>query len=273
MSVQPTTIPYLSRQERASISLEELQTTASYLIRRDRKYLLSVRTLASVLDAVDENARVLEINNQRTFAYESLYFDTEDFQSYYRSLRQRPDRFKVRVRIYKDSELSYLEAKTHDHHGRTVKQRRDRNGVMDPKLSSAEHAWLGDMREIDGLAANLTHMMTTRYVRATLALPNGEGRVTIDHHLEFSMNNGHTIALPSIVILESKGAGRPTSIDRMLWRHGIRPVSISKFGCGMSLLAEELPSNHWHRVCNTMKGRAVRDQRNIREVQVAIERI
>ncbi|HWK79398.1 MAG TPA: hypothetical protein VNP95_01455, partial [Thermomicrobiales bacterium] len=48
--------------------------------------------------------------------------------------------------------------------------------------------------------------------------------------------------------IETKGTGKPTSFDRLLWRHGIRPQAMSKFNVGLSLLVPELPANRWHRV-------------------------
>lgn len=237
---------------RASIDLEELQQTASFLVRKDRKYIVPIRSLGTVLDRIDADARVLEIEGQRTFAYESLYFDTTDLRSYFGALRQRPDRFKVRVRVYKDSGLTYLEAKTRDHHGRTVKHRLDREGCVAPELAAPEHQWLQHFDEIGSAATSLTHMLTTRYSRSTIVLPHGEGRLTIDHGLEFATPNGESLSIPSVVILESKGPGHPTSVDQVLWRCGLRPVSISKFGCGMSLLSSNLPSNRWHRIRNQL---------------------
>lgn len=238
-------LPIESRQP---IYLDELQATASFLVRKDRKYIVPAASLATLLAEIDTGARVLEINGQRSFNYESLYFDTDDLQSYFRALRQRPDRFKVRVRVYTNSGLAFLEAKTRDHHGRTVKERRDRRGCSAPSLSEVEHRWLEAFAEIDHAARNLSHIVTTTYTRSTLVLPLGEGRVTIDSDLAFSRPDGTTVATPDIVILESKGSGHPTSVDRMLWEHRIRPVSISKYGCGLSLLADELPANRWHRV-------------------------
>lgn len=234
--------------ERESIGLEELQSTASFLIRRDRKYIVPRALLKSVLTSIEGNARVLEINNKRSFVYESSYFDTEDLRSYFGALRQRPDRFKVRVRTYCDSGLNFLEAKTRDHRGRTVKQRINRGELSAPELDQSERDWLEYVDQIGPAAASLTHRITTRYLRETLVLPSGDGRVTIDHDVAFSSPEGESVLIPSIAILESKGSGPPTTVDRVLWLHGIRPVAISKFGCGMSLLKSNLPSNRWHRV-------------------------
>ena len=40
----------------------------------------------------------------------------------------------------------------------------------------------------------------------------------------------------------------PSSTDRLLWRHGHRPVRISKYGTGMAALHADLPAHPWRRV-------------------------
>lgn len=57
-----------------------------------------------------------------------------------------------------------------------------------------------------------------------------------------------SLALPDMVIVETKSGPRPSSIDRLLWRNGHRPLSISKYGTGLAALRGELPSNKWARI-------------------------
>lgn len=235
-------------QTRDAISLCELEESASFLTRKDRKYLLSTELLEKILPHFDTRAKVLEILGQRSFVYISHYFDTEDHHAYFRALHARPDRFKVRVRHYHDSDLNFLEAKTRDVYGRTVKHRLNRDDCAVPDFLPGETQWLAEHRQIGDTATDLQHCITTTYSRTTMVLPGQKGRVTIDNDLVFSERDGESISLPSFVILESKGAGHPTSADRLLWRYGVRPVSMSKFACGVSLLSPELPSNRWHRV-------------------------
>lgn len=235
-------------QTRDPISLYELEESASFLTRKDRKYLLSYDLLKTILPHFDARARVLEFIGQRSFVYISHYFDTEDYHAYFGALHGRPNRFKVRVRHYHDSDLNFLEAKTRDSYGRTVKHRLNRDDCALPNFLPGETKWLAEHRQIGETATDLQHCITTTYSRTTLVLPGQEGRVTIDSDLVFSERDGESISLPSLVILESKGAGHPTSADRLLWRYGVRPVSMSKFACGVSLLSPELPSNRWHRV-------------------------
>ena len=56
------------------------------------------------------------------------------------------------------------------------------------------------------------------------------------------------LALPDLVIAETKSGSHPSAVDRLLWRSGHRPISISKYGTGLAALHRELPANKWARV-------------------------
>ena len=53
--------------------------------------------------------------------------------------------------------------------------------------------------------------------------------------------------LVAMAIVESKTAGPPSPVDRILWSMGHRPVCVSKFGTGLAALYPELPANRWRR--------------------------
>jgi hypothetical protein len=230
------------------ISLADLQAEAAFLTRHDRKYLVPVAAAEALLARVDPSARVLEIAGRRDFGYLSPYFDDDARSAYLGAARRRPNRFKVRTRLYTDSGLCQLEVKIRDARGRTVKHRRERNAGAIACLADAERRWLRTFPYVAPFADQLDHCLTTRYRRSTLVLPAGAGRVTIDRDLVFALPTGETRALPGWLIVETKGAGGPTSVDRLLWRHGYRPWSMSKFGSGLSLLLPDLPANRWHRL-------------------------
>ncbi len=136
------------------------------------------------------------------------------------------------------------------------------------------------------VAALLTPTLVTRYRRITL-LPEPGVRVTIDtdlfwspptadqvsHENHFLPHNaagrhlgqperlfGRTctaadhdggpegLGRPDLVIVETKSAARPSDIDRLLWRSGHRPLSISKYGTGLAALRRDLPANKWARI-------------------------
>jgi hypothetical protein len=230
------------------ISLAELQAEAAFLTRRDRKYLVPVEVAGAVLAGVDPAVRALEIDGRCSFAYHSAYFDDEAFSAYLSAARRRPNRFKVRTRRYADSGVCLLEVKLRDARGRTVKHRIERDAAYPESLTDAERAWLRAFPQVEPYADRLRHCLTTRYRRTTLVLPDGAGRVTIDRNLDFALPSGESRAVPHHLVIETKGPGGPTAVDRLLWRHGFRPVPISKFACGLSLLRPELPANRWRRL-------------------------
>lgn len=100
--------------------------------------------------------------------------------------------------------------------------------------------------------ASLLPTLTTSYRRATLLVPASRNasasRATIDIELAWEASDGRTIELSDTIIVETKSAAHAGSLDRLLWRHGFRPSTISKYGTGMAALHPELPSHKWHRV-------------------------
>ncbi|MGH2551997.1 MAG: polyphosphate polymerase domain-containing protein [Thermomicrobiales bacterium] len=234
----------------ASISLADLQSEAAFLTRRDRKYLVPLADAQSLLAKIDESVRVLEIDGRRSFDYLTPYFDDSEHSAYMSAARRRPNRFKVRTRLYTDSGICLLEVKVRDARGRTVKHRIEHDASSLHWMADHEREWLRRFPQVAPYANRIAYCMSTRYHRVTLVLPDGAGRVTIDNDLVFALPNGESRALPDHLIVETKGPGTPTSIDRLLWRHGYRPVSVSKFTAGLSLLLPTLPANHWHRIRN-----------------------
>ena len=106
-----------------SVLLEEVLARAALLTRVDRKYLLPTTEAARILGRLDPGARVLEIAGRRTSAYLSVYFDTPDHLLYRLTAQQRRRRLKVRTRTYLQTGGCYLETKTRDGRGTTVKER------------------------------------------------------------------------------------------------------------------------------------------------------
>ena len=91
-----------------AITLEEMDSV-KLLNRIDRKYVLHISRLASVLQNVLGDYRVLDINGTRVFSYNTLYFDTPDFQFYKDHRNGLNNRIKVRCRQYIDNNLSFFE--------------------------------------------------------------------------------------------------------------------------------------------------------------------
>ena len=73
-----------------SITLNDLNNKAAMQTRMDRKYIVDADYAASVLAELPAEASVLEIEGQREFAYDSVYFDTPQPGQLLRSCHRTP---------------------------------------------------------------------------------------------------------------------------------------------------------------------------------------
>ena len=242
----------------APLGLDELDSSAALQTRVDRKYLLAIDLLEDILHTMDPGTRVLEIDGERSFAYASIYFDTPGLSSYLGAVHRRRDRFKVRTRSYLDTGSCWVEVKTRGPRGATVKTRQE-HAVDQPDALSAP-SWqfasgaLGGSRVAD-LDGPLAPTLVSTYRRTTLHVPGLHGgpasRTTIDTDLVWTdPGTGREHSLGDLAIVETKTGSGASPTDRLLWRHGVRPVRISKYGTGMAVLHPELPAHPWRRVLN-----------------------
>src|SRR5687767_7859268 len=106
----------------APISLDEMDGV-KLMDRTDTKFLFKAEQLPAFLEQLATSYRVLEINDRRICRYETLYFDTADFQLYLCHQNGKLNRYKVRFRRYVESDVSYFEVKLKNNKGRTIKTR------------------------------------------------------------------------------------------------------------------------------------------------------
>lgn len=257
------------------VSLDELNAGAGLLTRVDRKYLLAGSDLAAVIASLRSPAsadgqsavRVLQIDQTRSFGYQSVYFDTPYLTSYLMSARRRPRRFKVRTREYLDSGQSWLEVKTRDRRGRTVKTRTPYNQAE--RLDWGALQFVGEQLRVGcpvepEVIVDLAAELATRYQRTTLLLPGEAGqqaRATLDTELVAEDVLGNRLALPGLAIVETKSANGCSALDRQLWRLGHRPIKVSKFATTLAALHPVLPANKWHPALRRVAADALFDRR------------
>ncbi len=242
-----------------SIGLVELTDRAGLLTRVDRKYVLPRSEVDAVLDDLDAGVRVLEIDGVRSSAYESVYFDTPGLASFMMAAHPRRRRFKIRTRTYVDSAQTYLEVKTRGGRGVTVKERLP-YALDDKATLTTEGRRYADsvLDEADITGAegqDLVPTLMTRYLRTTLFVPESSSRATIDTALSWSALAHRDAAAaqtglrhldrPQLAIVETKSGSRASAVDRVLWAHGHRPATMSKYGTGMAALRRDLPGNRW----------------------------
>ncbi|MFH9551688.1 VTC domain-containing protein [Streptomyces sp. NPDC017435] len=237
-------------------SLAEIDAAAALQHRVDRKYLIHASAAARLISQLSGTHHVLDIRGRRTTAYRSTYFDTPHLAAWRAHAQGRRRRWKVRTRLYAEDRLCRMEVKTKDGRGATVKHAHivdaDTYGRLEPGTEAA--AFVNGMLSgsgIDVTAADLAPSGEVCYVRAALACLDAGTRVTVDGALACH-RDGHTAALdPGYVLVETKGAARLALADRHLLALGARPVSISKYIVGLSLLVPGLPDNDVRRLART----------------------
>ena len=230
------------------VALDEVTAVADLQTRRDRKYVIDRSILSDLVADSWGDARVLAIGTDRSFRYESIYFDTPDLASYVGAARRRPRRFKVRTRSYLDEGACFLEVKVRDARGRTVKHRHPYDIDHRTRLTDSGRQFVATIEHAAAVVDQLQPTLTTAYRRATLVLAETQARVTIDVDLTWHHPDGRHADLPEVALVETKTAGPPCPFDRALWRHGHRPATVSKYCTGLAALRPYLPANKWNRV-------------------------
>ena len=227
------------------VDLATVQLSADLQTRFDRKYILDPTLLQDLIENLGGGLAALEIDGARHFAYESVYFDTPLFDSYFGAAHGRRQRFKVRTRSYVDVGDCVLELKSAGGRGHTVKVRRPHQLTERFALDEDSRAFLAGHGLPAGVIPALRPTLTTSYFRMTLL---GRGfRCTVDTDLRCADTTGRERRLRGKVLVETKSSGHATDVDRALWRSGIRPLAVSKYATGLAALCPELPSNKWHR--------------------------
>lgn len=221
-------------------SLEEMDSV-KLLNRVDSKYLLSRTTFLSLFSSLQNEYKVLSIKQLRSARYKSLYFDTQQLTFYYDHHNGNPNRHKVRIRKYLDSNLCYFEVK-HKHRGRTDK-RRMRISDFELELSNGTKSFLDQKnKQWEGISATLWNS----FERITLVNNERKERVTFDLNLEFSWNDRQQ-GFNDIVIAELKQEenNREAPLAKLFKSYGIRKKGFSKYCVGMGLIYNELKSNNF----------------------------
>ena len=230
-----------------TITLDELIELAALQTRIDRKYIVPRSEVDELLDSLEPETRVLEIDGQTDFGYESVYFDTPELASYLGAAHKRRRRFKVRTRTYTDSGDCYLEVKTEGARSATVKERLEhvlRGDEIGPDGVQYAQSVL-DEAGIHADVSLLNPVLSTSYRRRTLFIPSSASRATVDTDLAWQLHGGERIALDHLAIVETKSGSTASSVDRLLWTRGHRPSAISKYATGLAALNPHLPSNKW----------------------------
>jgi hypothetical protein len=235
-------------------TLAEVDAAAALQHRTDRKYLVPLDEARTFVRLLAGSHHVLDLGGRRTTSYLSTYFDTEHLAAWRAHVQGRRRRWKVRTRLYAEDGLCRVEVKTKDGRGATVKHALRTPADAYGRLGQQAAEFVGDVLGGAGIpvtAGELAPTAEIRYVRAALADLEHGTRVTLDGVLTFRHGARDAALDPGLVLVETKGGARPAPADRLLLRLGGRPVPLSKYVVGQSLLTPGLPDNDVRRLVRT----------------------
>ncbi len=227
------------------ITLEEM-SGIRLMNRTDCKYVTNVSTLLKLLELTQGSYYAQDRNGQRVSAYATTYWDTPEGHEMFRTHHcGHSPRTKVRVRTYLDSQLTFLEVKRKNNHGKTSKKR-----VEVPSLQAVMENRAGEefLKERSGYTfGDLIPTLANRFNRITLVNYAKTERLTIDFDLHFFNHETGTKAdMDSVVIIELKRDGRVSSpIVPLLRRLRIKPSGFSKYCIGSAVTNEALRQNRF----------------------------
>lgn len=227
-------------QEFDPISLQEAEEF-KLLKRKESKYILNYDQFMVLLKHCTSEFKALTIRNKKLHAYQTFYYDDAKLSSYHDHQKGKPNRYKVRIRSYLASQLSFLEIKQKMSNGLKLKKR-EAMSFNEKELKENQLLFLS--KEL-GEVAGLSNVITNQYQRINLVNNQRKERLTFDLGVTFSIP-GHSISIEPMVIMELKEELQSVSSMVKIFKSlNIRPVSFSKYCIGMALLYPELKKNRF----------------------------
>jgi VTC domain len=224
-----------------AISLEEMDHV-KLLNRVDSKFIFNTSTLHHCLQNLYGEYRILEINDKRYSDYQSLYYDSVNFDLYKSHQNGKLNRYKVRFRKYDENGPCYLEIKLKSNRGRTIKERK-KVPLIEKVLSENSIEYIQKNSEI---RVDLEAKVWSFFKRITLVGIHYKERLTLDFELAFGAGN-KIESLSNIAIAELKqdNYNRNSPFAQMMKSSFVRPKSMSKYCIGSILIHKEIKQNNF----------------------------
>ncbi|MGD9249563.1 MAG: polyphosphate polymerase domain-containing protein [Desulfobacteraceae bacterium] len=220
------------------------------LKRYDTKFTFHKDQLADVFSHLTQNYKILEIGNHRSFTYENIYYDTDDYLFYNQHHNKKLNRYKIRCRRYQQSNQRFFEVKFKNNRRKTIKSRLPlANGEIHPglceesKIFAKEHMTNGDRRIVDQLRPKLQ----VEYNRITLTNQAKKERLTIDIGLTYIDKNSKRCRIDNLVIaeLKSEKVSMNSKLYQFLKGLNIFPTRFSKYCMGVAMTEQRIKSNRF----------------------------
>ncbi|MBR5138282.1 MAG: polyphosphate polymerase domain-containing protein [Alistipes sp.] len=235
-------------EQMPTITLDEM-SSIKLMNRVDTKYVMHEQQLEELLQMAVEEYSVQIIGDVRACRYNTLYYDTADYDMYTRHHNQQLTRQKIRTRCYEESGQYFIEVKNKTNKGRTKKKRITipASAFADVTRNAAAEAFL---REKAAYAPEeIEPALTTTFDRITLVNNAHTERLTIDANLRFgNLRKASEGEMKGLVIVELKQDGMYFSpMKKILQRLRIKPFKVSKYCLGTVLTEADVKQNRFKR--------------------------
>lgn len=227
------------------ISLDEM-SGIKLMNRTDTKFVTNKRKLAALLEMAQGQYYAQQIDGSRIANYRTVYWDTPEYRFFLEHHNGRAPRQKIRVRTYLDSDLTFLEVKTKNNHGRTKKKRitvpdHDRHDIIEAGGSDFTFKLTGET--FDGINPTVQN----RFQRITLVNKGKTERLTIDFNVQFhNFETEEDAETGELVIIELKRDGNVYSpVLDILRRLRIKASGFSKYCIGSVMTNDHLKHNRF----------------------------
>ena len=230
------------------ISLEAMDHV-KLLDRIDTKFILRENQLQEYLEAISAQYSVLVIGGKSFHSYETLYFDTPEFNLYQMHHNGKRNRYKLRCRKYVSSGISYFEVKSKTNTDRTVKARMRVDDIPET-LTVQMNQYITD--HTPGAYPDYVPSLRVFFDRITLVNNQANERLTIDLNLRYT-RNGSEKKIQELAIVEVKQEKHTISPFRELMKMERHPKNyISKYCLGVMCLNKGLKMNCFKQKMNVL---------------------
>jgi len=218
--------------------------------RYDTKFIFHRHKLKSVFDYLHENYQILEINENRAFEYENLYYDTDDRFFYHQHHNRKLNRYKIRCRRYKETKQCFFEIKFKNNKNKTIKTRLllEENEIS-KKLSegSKEFARRLVLLNNGNIIDRVNPSIWITFNRITFANLTGNERLTFDMDLTYTDISLNSRKINNLIIaeLKSENASMNSPFFQYLKSLKIYPGNFSKYCIGIALMEKNVKSNRF----------------------------
>lgn len=225
-----------------ALSLDEMDRV-QLMQRRDVKYVLPTNSVPDLLEQLTSGYSVLEIGGQRIHQYQTLYYDTPEYSMYHEHHNRRLNRYKVRMRRYLTSDISFLEVKFKNNKGETIKKRirpnhpEDLSGLESEKFVSENSPYK---------SSEIQPSLHNCFKRITLVHKTNTERVTIDLELNYRpANSDRDLHLPGFSVIEIKRSrdSQPSDMITKLRSEHFHATGFSKYCMGTAMLEPRVKTN------------------------------